>query len=405
MKTIFILVDALKSNYLTPENMPFLYHLSQENRYIRQIIPSPGYCERSEIFSGLDGFDTGNFSAIGYIPEESPYKNDGLILKTFTLLEKFSYKYARYAFHRIRNKTHKTLNPYRIPFVSLNKFALTEDGIDMIIPHRDIFDVLSQADLSYTLDAFTSLSDFEARYVGTAVDFIKKSVEDNTYFIPYYIGDIDGAGHRFGGDIDNIKPYLRKIDNQLRELYEIAIDNAYAFSVLGDHGMVNITKKVDIMESISKLNLKYGIDYEAFYDSTSARFWFYNENAKNDITNLIKVFEADGELIDPQNYEKYRVPFDLKSKNGESIYGDMIWCANPGVLISPDYFHSSTAEEKGMHGYIKVVEGESTGLLISCSPNIIKETIDKAHSSSVCSELCNLLNINLPNDSSWTRII
>lgn len=405
MRTIFILVDALKSNYLTPENMPFLYQLSQENRYVRQIIPSPGFCERSEIFSGLDGFDTGNFSAIGYIPEESPYQNDGLILKTFTLLEKFSYKYARYAFHKLRHKKHRTLNPYRIPFVSLKQFALTEDGIDKLVPHREIFDVLNEANLSYTLDAFTSLSDFEARYTGTAVEFIKKSVKDTTYFIPYYIGDIDGVGHRFGGDIDNIKPYLRKVDNELREMYKIANENAYAFCVLGDHGMVNVIKKVDIMKAILKLNLKYGIDYEAFYDSTSARFWFYNENAEIEITNKIKGFEADGELINHQNYEEYRIPFDLKTKKGKSIYGDLIWCANPGILISPDYFHSSVADEKGMHGYIKVIEGESTGLLISCSPNAVKETIDKAHSSSVCAELCNLLNINLPNDSSWKRII
>ena len=73
MKTIFVLVDALKTLYLTEDNMPFLFSLSQKSLYIKEILPCAGVCERSEIFSGLDGYDTGNFTAIGYIPEESPY--------------------------------------------------------------------------------------------------------------------------------------------------------------------------------------------------------------------------------------------------------------------------------------------------------------------------------------------
>ena len=71
MKTIFILCDALKSLYLTQDNMPFLYSLSGKGYYIKNIIPCAGFCERSEIFSGLDAYDTGNFTAIGYLPENS----------------------------------------------------------------------------------------------------------------------------------------------------------------------------------------------------------------------------------------------------------------------------------------------------------------------------------------------
>ena len=90
MKTVFLLVDALKSLYLTEENMPFLYSLSKKGYYVKQVIPCAGFCERSEIFSGLDGYDTGNFTAIGYLPGSSPYKDDGLVLSLFELIKRMS---------------------------------------------------------------------------------------------------------------------------------------------------------------------------------------------------------------------------------------------------------------------------------------------------------------------------
>lgn len=398
MKTIFVLVDALKSLYLTEENMPFLYCLSRKGHYIEQIIPCAGYCERSEVFSGLDGYATGNFTAIGYLPENSPYKNDSFILSIAEYLGKINSRVARKLFSIWRKKKKRCLNAYRIPFKSLKFFALTEDGKKQLIPHREIFNVLNEAGLSYTLDGFTALSDFGKRTKLTPVEFTKSEIDKRTGFIPVYIGVIDGIGHQFGRKIDSIRPFLQEVDNQLREIYDYALEAGYAFSVLGDHGMVPVDKKIDLMGAVDKLGYKLHKDYEAFYDSTLARFWLRNKDFEQEVYNLLKKRYAEyGFIVTKDNCKKYRIPLQLTSKDGTPVYGDLLWCANPGVLISPDYFHSAEASENGMHGYVEVVEGHGTGLFVSVYAGTEPKRVDRASSSAVCGELCKLLDVNTPN--------
>lgn len=398
MKTVFVLVDALKSLYLTEDNMPFLYSLSRKGRYVKQIIPCAGFCERSEIFSGLDSYETGNFSAIGYLPEESPYKGDQLILWIAEVLEMLNSRVARKLFRMWRLKHRRRLNPYRIPFRSLRFLALTEDGNVQLKPHRLIFDELRKKKLSYTLDGFTALSDIGKRTNLEPVEFIASEVKKCTDFIPIYIGTIDGVGHRFGIDIDNIRPYLLDVDKQLNEIWNIANEHGYSLCILGDHGMVPVTKKIDVMRAINSLNCKLHKDYEVFYDSTFVRFWFMNDVAQNSINNCLdKEFSDYGFKVDKINCVKYRIPLDIYSNDGNPVYGDLIWCANPGVLIFPDYFHSSVESENGMHGYIELVEGHGTGLLVEMYEGIKAEIIERAKSSSICGILCGLLNINEPN--------
>ena len=378
--------------------MPFLYSLSQKGHYVQQIIPCAGYCERSEVFSGLDGYETGNFTAIGYLPENSPYKKDGLVLRIVEYLEKINYRVARRLFSIWRKKRQRRLNAYRIPFNSLKCLALTEDGKEQLIPHLEIFDVLNEAGLSYTLDGFTALSDFGKRTKLIPVEFAKSEIDKQTDFVPVYIGVIDGVGHQYGRDIDSIRPYLQEVDDQLKEIYNYALKAGYAFSVLGDHGMVPVDRKIDLMSAVDGLAYKIHKDYEVFYDSTLARFWFRNNDFKKKLYDLLKNHYSEyGFIVSEDNCGKYRIPLHLRSKSGQPIYGDLLWCANPGVLISPNYFHSAEASENGMHGYVELVEGHGTGLFVSVYAGINHDCVDKAFSSTICGELSKLLEINTPN--------
>lgn len=405
MKTVFVLVDALKSDYLTKENMPFLYSLSQESRYIKHVIPSPGFCERSEIFSGLDAYDTGCFSAIAYLPKLSQYRSDKFLLKLASGVETISKKYTRFFANKIRIKLKRKMNVYKIPFMSLKYFALTEDGECKFTQYNDIFDVLRSVGKTYTMDAFTSLSDLCSRYKGCVEDFIKEYISKTIDFIPVYIGLIDSVGHRYGADIDKIRPYLLQVDSQLKRIYALTTSSGYAFAVLGDHGMVPVSKKVNIMSKVQELPIKLGKDYEAFYDSTSVRFWSYNDEAKQMLKNmLINDCSNLGTIIDETNYLSYRIPLDIMSDD-KPIYGDILWCANPGVLVSPDFFHSEDEYKNGMHGYVKLVYGEGTGLWVAKGPNTKVSIINEAHSSTICSELCSLLEIATPNTNNWKRIV
>ena len=406
MKTIFILVDALKSLYLTEENMPFLYGLSNKSYYIRNIIPCAGFCERSEIFTGLDGYDTGNFTAIGYMPESSPYKDDKKILSGFNIIEKISGRVSSRLFPRWRIKNRRALNKYRIPFDSLPNFALTEDGNCQFIEYMNLFQQLEQANKTYTLNAFTSLADFAPRLKISLDDFAKNEMDAGTYFIPLYIGVIDSMGHKYGADMEGLKPYLQIVDCQLKNLYEYAQKKGYAFSVMGDHGMVPVDKKVNVMSVMEDNSYKKGKDYEVFYDSTMVRFWFFNKGTENGIRAILNNnFLEDGFIVDQSNYTKYRIPLDIYSATGKPVYGDIVWCANPGVLVSPDYFHSVKESENGMHGYIEVVEGHSTGLFVADSAQLDTIEKEKGHSSEVCGLLSQMLEVEAPNSNLWSRKI
>lgn len=406
MKTVFLLVDALKSLYLTEENMPFLYSLSKKGYYVKQVIPCAGFCERSEIFSGLDGYDTGNFTAIGYLPGSSPYKDDGLVLSLFELIKRMSPRVYGRLFNRWRKKNKKNLNGYRIPPKSLAKLGLTEDGEKQLIPHREIFQVLDEKCLTYTLDGFTSLSDLDRRTNLSVFELAALEIKKSTDFIPLYIGEIDSIGHRFGSDIERIKPTLKSVDNILMEIYQLAAQSGYSFCVMGDHGMVPVTKKVDVMGLVLKTNCILHKDYEVFYDSTMARFWFYNDESKNKICNLLKEKISEyGFWVDGNNCTEYRIPLDVLSEDGKPVYGDLIWCANPGVLVTPDYFHSAQASENGMHGYFEVVEGHGTGLFVEMCQGVSPFVVEKMSSSQICQELCKSLGIETPNNSEWKRVI
>lgn len=406
MKTVFVLVDALKSLYLTQENMPFLFELSQRSYYIRTIIPCAGFCERSEIFTGLDGYDTGNFTAIGFLPEISPYKNDRITLKCFSTLNRISKRICNRIFSRWRIKNRKALNKYRIPYTSLKNFALTEDGEKQFTNYETLFEKLDYSNLTYTLDAFTSLADFAQRLNVPLEEFAKSEIDKETYFIPLYIGIIDSMGHKYGANMEGLKPYLKGIDNQLNNLYDYAQKKGYVFAVMGDHGMVPVTKKVDIKSVVEECPFKQGINYEVFYDSTMVRFWFFDNKAERYIRELMeRDFSNDGFLVDQTNCAKYRIPLDIFSTTGKPVYGDLVWCANPGVLVSPDYFHSVYASENGMHGYIEVVDGHSTGLFVSDSPILGSSYQEIGHSSEVCELLSQMLEIEAPNSYLWSRKI
>lgn len=406
MKTVFVLVDALKSLYLTEDNMPFLYELSTSSYFIQNIIPCAGFCERSEIFTGLDGYDTGNFTAIGYMPEDSPYKRDGSIINFFQFVDLLNKRVSNRFFSRWRIKNSKELKKYRIPFKSLSSFSLTEDGVRKFTRHNDIFDQLDKCGKSYTLDAFTSLADITPRLRIPLRDFATLEIDKDTYFIPLYIGIIDAMGHKYGADIISLRPYLQEVDNLLKELYEHAQKKGYDFAVMGDHGMVPVTQKVDVLSIVAKSPYRHGRDYEVFFDSTMVRFWFFNKDTEVGMRDLIKRnLSNDGFIVDQSNYTKFRIPLDIYSATGKPVYGDLVWCANPGVLVSPDYFHSSKESENGMHGYIEVVEGHSTGLFVANSSVIKKNHLSEDHSSAVCGILSAMLEIESPNSNQWSRKI
>ena len=173
---VLILVDALSGKYITEDNMPFLYNWAQENNYVKRIYASCGYCERTEVFTGMYPSTSNNFTAIGHYEGNNIYSNS-FVLRSMSLLEKISRKNTRRLFNIYSKMTNKKMLGYQIPFHILNKFNLTEDRI----PHdnsdafigESIFSILDKENKRYTLDLFTALG---CRISLSDVDRDRKSV-------------------------------------------------------------------------------------------------------------------------------------------------------------------------------------------------------------------------------------
>ncbi|MFA9373801.1 MAG: hypothetical protein ACERKK_06530, partial [Poseidonibacter sp.] len=112
--------------------------------------------------------------------------------------------------------------------------------------------------------------------------------------------------------------------------------------IFSDHGMCDTKDSVDLISIIEKSNLDYGKDYVAMYDSTMARFWFLNENARVKIEDILKK-QTSGIIVDDDELKRMNVFFE------DRRFGELFFLTNPGTLINPSYFGLKAIP--GMHGF------------------------------------------------------
>ena len=72
-RKVIVILDAFRWDYISKNQTPFLYNFKEQNLYIQNLVPSPGFCERSEIFTGLNPKKSGNLQhlqlGIGRLPK------------------------------------------------------------------------------------------------------------------------------------------------------------------------------------------------------------------------------------------------------------------------------------------------------------------------------------------------
>lgn len=363
-KVIFILIDALRSDYITKEDSPFLYDFANNNTYYKEVSQKRSYCERAEIFSGLTPDESGYFTAIGYSPNSSPFKSLSLFLDLISLIDPilFRFRYLR----ALRNKVISVLTrsqrvkmrPYSIPSNILKYFSLTEDEYDFrddnsFAGKNNLLIDCEKNGIRVFFDGFTALNFKISLNDEQRLELIQKKISENFQFYPIYVGVLDTIAHIYGPESIERREKLQALDKRLSKFYE-DIKFRYPnskFVFLGDHGMTDVEKYIDLEKEIKIIakanNLKLGKDYLYFLDSTIVRIWYITEKAKRILSNTVTnnpIFRENGAFLNNETAKKERIPFP------DRRYGDLLWMANLGVLIFPDFFHLKNPY-KGMHGY------------------------------------------------------
>jgi len=347
-KLIVILLDAFRADYLDKDETPFLYSLSKRHG-VRKIRPSYGFCERTEILHGKDFSNSGLFTAICLKKKPSRHRTNLLRIWPRMKSNYFSV-IARKILNKFASILQINLPIYLIPLELLGLWNYTEDSEDITDPfiYNSGF-LYENRHRRLSFNHFTALGkrslikDEKARLHAAIAE-----LEDNDVVF-VYLGESDWLGHVYGPDSVDFKSYLSRLDTYLAEAYHSYDHDDVETIFLGDHGMVQVERYVDIENILSKEFAQHGlrrnINYFLFIDSTIVRVYFLN-NSTLDLM-LIKGFCEKHELNFVENIGKE--------------YGDIILGCNAGVMFFPNYFNSQKL--KGMHGYRDDIT-ENQGMII-----------------------------------------
>ena len=133
---------------------------------------------------------------------------------------------------------------------------------------------------------------------------------ENIDFAFLYWPALDGLLHSVGNQSPQVPQKLRDYEKWIRELIAVA-EKHYAevrLYIFSDHGMANCDVLLDLKAKIEPLPLRMGKDYAVVYDSTMARFWFFNERARQEITAALKSV-PQGRILPDAELKELRAPY------------------------------------------------------------------------------------------------
>jgi predicted AlkP superfamily pyrophosphatase or phosphodiesterase len=220
----------------------------------------------------------------------------------------------------------------------------------------NIFDFLVIRDVAYHVSApFRS----ESENLAALITDIRAERIDFAFL---YWPELDGLLHRVGNPSPEVSAKLREYEHRIEQLLAVAREHyeeirLYIFS---DHGMANCDERLDLKGAIDTLDVKMARDYVVVYDSTMARFWFFNEHARRQITRCLSQV-PQGRILSDEELDGMRSLFS------DRYFGELIFLVNEGVLIVPS--HMGERPIRAMHGY-HPADKHSYAALLTNQPEI-----------------------------------
>ena len=338
---LFVFIDAFGWEIL--QQHPFLDEILTHKQPLGTIFGYSSTCDPT-IITGKMPRENGHFSFFYYNPDDSPFKaahllgvfpkfitRRGRIRRVMSRILQRYYGYTGY------------FQIYNMPFKYIHLFDYSEKR-DLYMPgginngDPTIFDYLRDNHIPFYL------SDWRAPEE-TNLQVLKNDLGKGEIVFGYlYMAAMDAILHADGTSSQRVTDKIRWYDRQMRDVLNVARNNyddihLYIFT---DHGMTNTIENVDLMAPINRLGFKFGIDFAAMYDSTIARFWFFNDHAKEAIIEVLKD-EPRGDILSEETMADYGCDFPDK------MYGELFYLMKPGMLLCPSFMGETSLP--GMHGF------------------------------------------------------
>jgi predicted AlkP superfamily pyrophosphatase or phosphodiesterase len=376
---LYVLVDAVRHDYVGPRRTPYLARLSDEAGFAR-MRPLLGYSDsiRSAIFTGRYPDETGYWMEYCYRPETTPFAPFSRLAPLDALPSDFVRRGIKFTLsqtvvrRRARRLGYEHLSLRHLPFRGVDRFdwtlrtAMSARGA-LGVP--TVFDRLTQAGLTWSYLDSVKLG---GRGLLRAIDELPRS----THFLFVYVHHVDMASHLFGVDSRLFERTLRRTD----ALTEAVVDRARArlgsfeLAVFSDHGMSPVDRTVAYPELWRHPGFPARFCFAL--DATMVRLWFDDASPelREDVRRIV-ARKADGRFLSAEELRALHLDFDGR------LYGDEIFLFEPRTAIFPN-FHS-LLRPKAMHAYhpddpeqqgiaIGLGGGAETVELVSLAPHALR---------------------------------
>jgi len=355
--SIFVLVDALGWDYI--RNRPFLEDIAQYRGELKTIL---GFSSGAipAILTGLSPTLNGHWNLFSYDPQNSPFRwtRPLSVLPSPLLNNRVSRKAINWLAHHV-TRYDGYFYLYAVPVELLQYFHYCERR-DIFRPGginkgKSIFDSLEERHIPFRSYSYHEHSDQQiVRHA------IRDIAEEDCSFYFLYLSEMDTFLHRHCHEPAKVSEKVALYDQWIRDLYQEArrVRSDVQLYVFSDHGMVPTSTTHDLWSEVEALGYRVPDDYLPFYDSTMARFWFWNDRAKTALISHLQSL-ACGHILTDSERQEFGVDFpDMR-------YGETIFLMNPGCLIVPSYLGKGTLP--GMHGFHPEAP-YSSGALVATTP-------------------------------------
>ena len=337
---LFVFIDAcgweiIKNDRFVREVAPNRKRLTSVFGYSSACVPS--------ILSGRWPAEHLNWSYFVYDPKSSPFhflRPLRWLPRQLTSRRIFRRRLSCLLKNRLNLKGYFDL--YNMPFEHISLFDFTEKKSPLqpggMNRGPNIFDYLQDHQIHYHVSAPQKSE--ETNLAALLQDIRSERID----FAFLYWPGLDGLLHQVGNQSDAVGPKLRAYEKWISSLLAVA-QNHYEeirLYVFSDHGMANCDELLDLKRQIGTLPLRMPQDFAVVYDSTMARFWFFNENARGRIVQLLQGI-PQGRILPEQELQELGTYFP------DQRFGELIFLVKEGVLIVPS--HMGERPIRAMHGY------------------------------------------------------
>jgi predicted AlkP superfamily pyrophosphatase or phosphodiesterase len=361
---MMVMVDALRHDYVTAADAPFLYRMAQQGR-TGSLAPSFGFEPDAAYFAGQTPEQADGGAQFWLREGDRLFHAVPLFAALHALPIAPWRRFVRKGVRAVAQACARDplprhmASPAFIPFDQMARFGLSLKRMandPAAMEGQSLFDHARALGLNVYFHGFPEhavrTDVVKARYLAEA-----RAAHDFSFL---FMGDLDGIGHAFGPESAQRRAMLRKVDAAIEAMYQHAcsLHSEVDLLVFGDHGMAQVQGLVDVTPAIREAGLDTRTD-SWFLDSTMARFWVADPARRARLREALSQIRG-GHVVTEEERGRYNIRYR------HNWFGDEIFAVDDHLLVHPS-FYADGAPPQGMHGYLPGCRDNESAFVVSGS--------------------------------------